>query len=900
MRSVSTGLQTPPIIPAAPRLGAYDATRRVAASPLESTALAKAAQVWQWPSVDARTLEFSITPVRGLPKQGDWSFFQMRQAAGPKLLHYNVAAMAAQPVQSFDFHAAAVAQGGMRNGAVHSLPSAMPVAGFEPSLRAEAVESMFPAFGVNSVGFAPAVVQLPALQIAVAEMEEAPKAEPEPVTALCEVWMRAAAAEAVEAMFPAPIAPAAMAFKVPAPRLPELQVSAAAMEQIPAQEIEPALCEIPAPSMAAEPAESLFAIASAPQAILAAAVIQAPAFSLEPTPIEAPEPEEPAPAFCETRMPSLGAEPAAVDVWPQLAEILPAAAQLPAISSVAIAGPRLAASAGWAFSANPEPVECNVRPRVILQWTESPEALALPEIGNLHTADGIGSGPVVGRVSDHAARSLPAAPVESAPSTPPFVPMVAARSLETPGQFAWLPDSQLAGAGFNQSEAHASQPPRVEPKGDAAVLNPLATIFVRTPEVKADQPVAVVPQCGLMPLEFFCHRSTGVPAPVLDWTAPVVGVIPPYFSLRPVFERLEDLMPAKKRKAAGPADVLDISEANRRRHREFMFRQAGKAIAAGIVVTFFLWFGATTQKMFRDTAANSVTTAASRVNGIAGGSFSSSASSAPGSSSSSSSSRSPLAWIRSTIASRAAVELSEGFRNGMDSWGAAAKSFAPGWARHPEGYITPGALALFHPSMSFTDYHLEFFGQIENKGMGWVVRAHDPQNYYAMKVKVIDPGLRPVIAVVHYPVLDGKPGHKVETPLNVMVHRNAPIQVAVDLKGGRVTTSIDGEEVDSFTDNTLLAGGVGFFSDAGERARLYWMKVTKNQDTLGRICSYLSGSEKRTTGELWPAGIPRPDLPTPRPVPSGELAFAVAAVAPRRYRSAGKIHQNRRTAKWNS
>src|SRR6185369_273291 len=104
--------------------------------------------------------------------------------------------------------------------------------------------------------------------------------------------------------------------------------------------------------------------------------------------------------------------------------------------------------------------------------------------------------------------------------------------------------------------------------------------------------------------------------------------------------------------------------------------------------------------------------------------------------------------------------------------GSEAKGWAPGWSRNPDGYVHPGDLAIFRPTVKFTDYRLEFFGQIENKSMGWAVRAQDKQNYYAMKFSLIEGGLRPVIAMAHYPVVGGKRGHRVETPLSVMVHHN--------------------------------------------------------------------------------------------------------------------------------
>jgi hypothetical protein len=227
----------------------------------------------------------------------------------------------------------------------------------------------------------------------------------------------------------------------------------------------------------------------------------------------------------------------------------------------------------------------------------------------------------------------------------------------------------------------------------------------------------------------------------------------------------------------------------------------------------------------------------------------------------------PLDAVRETIAGRAAVQYTDNLRDGMEAWGASAKSYPAGWTRNADGYVHTGALALFNPTRTFTDYRLEFFGQIENQGIGWTVRAKDEKNFHAMKFTVIEAGLRPIIAMVHYNVIDGKAGRRLQIPLNVMVHNRQPIQVAVNVKGSRFVTSIDGEEVDSFSDDSLPAGGVGFFTEAGEKARLYWVKVSKNDDWLGHVCAFLSGvNGSSDTAELWPRELPKspwnPDGPT--------------------------------------
>ena len=193
----------------------------------------------------------------------------------------------------------------------------------------------------------------------------------------------------------------------------------------------------------------------------------------------------------------------------------------------------------------------------------------------------------------------------------------------------------------------------------------------------------------------------------------------------------------------------------------------------------------------------------------------------------------------------------------MENWDGAAKTRPAGWSRHPDGYMNTGALALFRPTLKFTDYRMEFFGQIETKSIGWTVRATDAKNYHAMKLTVVEAGIRPFVALVHYNVVDGKSGQRTQTPLNIMVHNNRPMQFAVDVRGNRFVTSIDGEEVDSFIDNTLVAGGVGFFSEAGERARLYWMRVTRNDDWLGHVCAMLAEEAGVECGRIARTGTSR-------------------------------------------
>ena len=404
-----------------------------------------------------------------------------------------------------------------------------------------------------------------------------------------------------------------------------------------------------------------------------------------------------------------------------------------------------------------------------------------------------------------------------------------------------------------------------------APAEPRVAANPKSMETPSDEPAAAntrpqavpapgMPEPGFIPPDFHCENVRGAAVDWLEWQAPNITPLGPRFALRPALDRLEEIVP---RKAAPQASRPGGAAAHR----------GVEAIAAGLFVAVGIWFGAGAAKTLMEPAATS-----QRITAAVG--------EAPARTNSAPETdvkKRPLSWVRSTISKRAAVELTDTFHGGMGFWNAAPQSWAPGWSRHPDGYVRTGQLALYRPSAVYSNYRLEFFAQIESKSMGWVVRARDLQNYYAMKFMVVEPGLRPIIAMVHYPVVGGKKGHKVETPLSVMVHDNTPYHVAVEVNGNRVITSIEGQEVDRWTDDTLASGGVGFFSEPGERARLYWMKLVTNDDLLGRICAYLSGGseEGSDTTARWrrmesPAGMPQP---LPGGVPLGRAEDAVLAAA---------------------
>ena len=197
--------------------------------------------------------------------------------------------------------------------------------------------------------------------------------------------------------------------------------------------------------------------------------------------------------------------------------------------------------------------------------------------------------------------------------------------------------------------------------------------------------------------------------------------------------------------------------------------------------------------------------------------------------------------VRQWVSKRATRSFADDFRTGLGQWKGLQAKWPKSWSYSTDGFMHPGQLALYRPSVPLSDYRFEFMAQIENKSVDWVVRAHDANNYYALKFTVVQPGPRPMVAMVRYPVIGGSKGERVETPLRMMIHANTPYRVTVDVKGNHYRTYVEGQEADFWTEDRLKTGGVGFFSEAGERARVYWVKLESHGDILGRICGLLSG-----------------------------------------------------------
>lgn len=137
-----------------------------------------------------------------------------------------------------------------------------------------------------------------------------------------------------------------------------------------------------------------------------------------------------------------------------------------------------------------------------------------------------------------------------------------------------------------------------------------------------------------------------------------------------------------------------------------------------------------------------------------------------------------------------------------------------------ESWVRYGGLRLWEPTLAKADYDFLFQGSIERKGLGWAFRASGPDNYYALKVLLLKPGVISGASIRRTVIRGGRVESRHELPLPVVILAGRTYRFSVSAEGSRFVTRMDGHVIDEWTDLRLARGGVGFVSEIGEMASI--------------------------------------------------------------------------------
>jgi hypothetical protein len=134
---------------------------------------------------------------------------------------------------------------------------------------------------------------------------------------------------------------------------------------------------------------------------------------------------------------------------------------------------------------------------------------------------------------------------------------------------------------------------------------------------------------------------------------------------------------------------------------------------------------------------------------------------------------------------------------------------------HPERQIT-----LYRPSLKLSDYRIEFQASSDTKSIGWVFRAADQDNYYAMKLSEVSDDPAPQVALFKYVVLNGRQTQVGRVPIDQAVEADTVFNIRTDVRGSQFSTYIQGRLADVWASDQFKAGGAGFLNEGEERGKV--------------------------------------------------------------------------------
>jgi hypothetical protein len=201
----------------------------------------------------------------------------------------------------------------------------------------------------------------------------------------------------------------------------------------------------------------------------------------------------------------------------------------------------------------------------------------------------------------------------------------------------------------------------------------------------------------------------------------------------------------------------------------------------------------------------------------------------------------PDVWenLRQRVSKRAQVDLFDDFSAGLDAW-EPGENQASTWSYDKNGFVNVGRLSLFEPSVHLTNYDLDALVQIEAKGLGLAFRAASSQSFQVARLLVEGSGPMRSLAVQRYALISDHASRPVLTRYPSHFQSDTLYRLHLEVRGDSFALYIQGNLIDSWSDPRLSSGGVGLFCSPGEHARVAWVRVSHNTDSLGRMCSWFS------------------------------------------------------------
>jgi hypothetical protein len=146
------------------------------------------------------------------------------------------------------------------------------------------------------------------------------------------------------------------------------------------------------------------------------------------------------------------------------------------------------------------------------------------------------------------------------------------------------------------------------------------------------------------------------------------------------------------------------------------------------------------------------------------------------------------------------------------------------WASDSVGSARGRQISLYRPSISMSDYRLEFLGRIDRRSLGWVFRAADSGNYYAAKLEAVQPG-GSSLTITRFAVVHGFEGIHIQRTLALNTGASDMLKVRLEARGPRFTVYVQNQVAEDWEDDRLKSGAVGFLNEREERGQIQSVQI---------------------------------------------------------------------------
>ena len=173
------------------------------------------------------------------------------------------------------------------------------------------------------------------------------------------------------------------------------------------------------------------------------------------------------------------------------------------------------------------------------------------------------------------------------------------------------------------------------------------------------------------------------------------------------------------------------------------------------------------------------------------------------------------------------------------------------------GFLRPGSrvgpkvnrarkLPFFGPSQEWSDYRVEWRAGAAAR-LGWVFRAQDAENYYAIRLNQDPSG---AFQFVRYAVIEGSRVEMGTASLQSLGDGDRLPAIELLIEGVQFVFYIDGKRVARWTDDRLPRGGFGVMRPDSGLAGVNEVKVTQLERQSAREEHYWKGAVPKSLPEV--------------------------------------------------